>query len=481
MKYPPLRAYIAAIKAKGNIKIPFFKSKSMQIFLNRRGAPYMSVGGFGAVFRYKDKNDNQYALKVFTRDAPGRAERYQMLHDTLQITKFPFMVDFQYVQEGIKVGNSHYPVVAMEWGKGVPINSAISQDLEDDGILQSHRELAGHLFSIVKMFGEWNMGHGDFQEGNLLVCDDNRIVLIDYDGMYVPALEGKGANEVGLADYQHPDRSRKHFGSAIDHFALLSILFQLSIITPELWDEHHDDKRLILRQKDYKDPMASTLIQQGLKGEDHVRKLAVLLSAACQSGNPLELNVIAELEANPIIMDWMILPPVSQPDHNYTSIIDQVVSLTDQEVEEFETHQLNIAKPETVDNVNIKEGKTRKDSEGSWGFISNLIFEDTGDGEESEPSNKGKSSLSKFKKSFMGLIFEEDEEDSQPPAPAPASGQSASTPAKQTPSHQPPPAASVKQVKGKSQQAQSPPKQEKKAKKTSAPVPDWLKKRKRSN
>ncbi len=479
MKYPPLRAYIAAIKDKGNIKIPFFKSKSMQIFLNRRGAPYMSVGGFGAVFRYKDKNDNQYGLKVFTRDAPGRAERYQILHDTLQITKFPFMVDFQYVQEGIKVGNSYYPVVAMEWGRGIPINSAISQDLEDDGILQSNRELAGHLFSIVKMFGEWNMGHGDFQEGNLLVRDDNRIVLIDYDGMYVPSLEGKGANEVGLADYQHPERSQKHFGSAIDHFALLSILYQLSIINPELWNEHHDDKRLILRQKDYKNPMASSLIMDGLSSEeDHVRELAVLLSAACQSKNPLELNIINELEDNSIIMDWLTLPPASQPDHNYTSIINQVVSLTDQEMEEFETSGLNIAKPETVDNVKITEGKTRKDSEGSWGFITNLIFENTEDDGDSEPGDKDKSSLSRFKKSFMGLLFEEDEEDKPP---APASGQRASTPAKQSPSPQPPSVASVKQAKVSTQQDQSQPKQEKKAKKTSAPVPDWLKKRKRSS
>ncbi len=106
MKFPSLREYKAAISNTENINIPFFKSNTIKIFLNKRGSPYMSVGGFGAVFQFKDKNDNQYALKVFTRDAKGRAVRYKALHDTLQITKFPFMVDFHYVEKGIIVKGS---------------------------------------------------------------------------------------------------------------------------------------------------------------------------------------------------------------------------------------------------------------------------------------------------------------------------------------------------------------------------------------
>jgi len=89
MQYPSLRDYQNAIVNQSNFNIPFFQSESLEIFLNPRGYPFMFVGGFGAIFKFRDKNKREYALKVFTRDVPDRAERYQALHKTLQITKFP--------------------------------------------------------------------------------------------------------------------------------------------------------------------------------------------------------------------------------------------------------------------------------------------------------------------------------------------------------------------------------------------------------
>ncbi len=501
MDFPPLRAYLAAIKDKKNIKIPFFQSKSMQIFLNRRGVPYMSVGGFGAVFRYKDKNDTQYALKVFTRDAPGRAARYKALHDTLGITKFPFMVDFQYVQEGVKVGNSHYPVVVMEWGKGIPINSAVSQDLDDDGILQSNRKLAGNLFSIVKVLQEWKMGHGDFQEGNLLVRDDNNIVLIDYDGMFVPSLEGKRANEIGLADYQHPDRKNSHFGSAIDDFALISIMFQLAIINPKLWKKHHDDKRLILRQKDYKNPKKNPQIQAALQSkEPHVQELAKHLLAAC-STDPLTIKAVEKIEANKTIMDWIILPEKTKTEYQYSSIIEKVVALTDEEITEFEANNFQAPQPTPEGKENQAQLKKRKEDEGSWGFISNLLFEQDEDNQSGD--NPNKTTIGKFKKSIMGLFFEEEEEEqkqttssSVAPAASSATGANAHTAAKPNvtktasdpkAANTPTAVASPKQA-AISKAASAPKKakadEEKQAntpakKETETPVPDWLKRRRK--
>ena len=166
MQYPSLRDYQNAIVNQKNFNIPFFQSESLEIFLNPRGYPFMFVGGFGAIFKFRDKNKREYAFKVFTRDVKGRAWRYEALHKTLQITQFPFMFDFHYVHEGFKMKGVPYPVVVMEWGRGLQLDAAVEQDLADDGIFQCAPHFAGDLFTIVKTLQEWNMRHNDLQDCN---------------------------------------------------------------------------------------------------------------------------------------------------------------------------------------------------------------------------------------------------------------------------------------------------------------------------
>jgi len=356
---------MATIANLDNINIPFFKSKSMQIYLNRRGVPYMSVGGFGAVFRFKDKNNHQYALKVFTSHVKGRDKRYSALHKTLQITKFPFMVDFQYVENGLNVGKKTFPVVVMEWGQGTPLDSAIANDLNDDNIFQSAPRIAGNLFNVVKTLQEWNMGHGDLQEGNLLIGDDDKIFLIDYDGMFVPSLDGKKSTEVGLANYQHPKRKNTHFNSFLDDFSLLTILYQLSILDSDLWQKLHDDKSIILKKADYLKPNKSSLIKKGLKSkEPHINALAKLLTGACKK-DPLEINAIKLISAEPEIMNWMVFTSTPAVNTNFTPIISKVVSLTDSEVNDFEEDKIEII-AQTPEPEPVQEN--RKHDPGAWGL-----------------------------------------------------------------------------------------------------------------
>ena len=475
---------MAAIADTANINIPFFKSKSMQIYLNRRGQPYMSVGGFGAVFRFKDAHNLQYALKVFTRDVPGRGERYKILHDTLAITKFSFMVDFQYVADRVRVGSENYPAVIMEWGDGMPLNSAIAADLEDDGILQKAPVLAGNIFELVKTLQEWKMGHGDLQEGNLLIRDDNRVTLIDYDGMYVPGLEGGSATEIGLADYQHPARKQQHFGSDIDDFALASILYQLAMIEPGLWQEHHDDKRLILRQADYEKAAQSALIKKNLKSKvAHVRARAEILADACGATTPLGLGVVERILATPAIVDWFSATEKSSVNAHYTSIIAQVVSLSEDQVNAYESDATVL--PETSQPANTTStvsgspsgrSATRPDG-GTWDLTVNiagalknnlldLFYEEVNESATPAGSRSGSSSIEKIKSGLLNLFFEEVPEaipeELKPTDPVAAENQAAGATKTNTPpepENAPGPA--------------SPPASK------SAPLPDWMKNRRK--
>src|SRR5438034_11486371 len=66
------------------------------------------------------------------------------------------------------------------------------------------------------------MAHGDLQHGNILVRGGS-IHLVDYDGMWVPALKGRHATETGHRAYQHPERSEQDYGQEIDRFSVLVI------------------------------------------------------------------------------------------------------------------------------------------------------------------------------------------------------------------------------------------------------------------
>ncbi len=51
-----------------------------------------------------------------------------------------------------------------------------------------------------------------------LLTDDGQLALVDYDGMYVEGLLIP-PNEAGHPDYQHPERTRAHYGLGMDDFS----------------------------------------------------------------------------------------------------------------------------------------------------------------------------------------------------------------------------------------------------------------------
>src|SRR5204863_3447178 len=90
-----------------------------------------------------------------------------------------------------------------------------------------------------------NIAHGDLQHGNVLIARGD-FKLIDYDGMFVPALAGRASHEVGHRNYQHPGRTESDFGIQLDNFSGWMIYLTLVALSiePGLWsrfgqgDEH---------------------------------------------------------------------------------------------------------------------------------------------------------------------------------------------------------------------------------------------------
>src|SRR5205823_266576 len=108
---------------------------------------------------------------------------------------------------------------------------------------------------LVKDIEGAKFAHGDLQHGNILVRGKD-LLLIDYDGMWVPELKGRQATEIGHRAYQHPRRSTTDYGPYLDRFSALVIYLSLRAleIDRRLWDQYHTGDNLLFVREDFNEP-----------------------------------------------------------------------------------------------------------------------------------------------------------------------------------------------------------------------------------
>src|SRR5262249_1378941 len=120
-------------------------------------------------------------------------------------------------------------------------------------------KLASEWVAMLGALRRVGIAHGDLQHGNVLIVQ-GRLRLVDYDGCYVPVLQGRQAIELGHLNYQHPRRSPADFGPNLDNFS--AWLIYLSIIAtagrPALWKQlGGGDECLLFRKADLQAPQRS--------------------------------------------------------------------------------------------------------------------------------------------------------------------------------------------------------------------------------
>src|SRR5438874_3709168 len=193
---------------------------------NAIGLPMPRSGNFADVYEFKCPGGKKWALKCFTREVPGLRDRYAAISAYLQQVKLPFMVDFNYLDQGIKVRGQWFPILKMHWVEGFTLNEFVSKNADQPAMLDLLSQIWVRLAHRLR---EAQMAHADLQHGNVLLVPGSTarslaVKLIDYDGMFVPALASKKSGEVGHPNYQHPQRLREGIYSAeADRFPHLVI------------------------------------------------------------------------------------------------------------------------------------------------------------------------------------------------------------------------------------------------------------------
>ena len=254
MNYPSIKEYREAILfAEDN----FEQLKNLRPVLEDDGSPVMTSGNFAVVFKMKDEQTGKlHAVKCFLREQEGRAEAYRQIAEELEYVSSTFLTPIKYLEKELFVDTnageeSEFPVLLMDWVEGETLDKFIRKHLDD----QYELSLLAYQFSRLAM---WLMpqpfAHGDLKPDNILVKGDGTLVLVDYDGMYVPAMKGQRARELGSPDFRHPSRTETDFDEHIDDFSLASILLSLKAIAlqPSLLEKYGASDRLLFSEKDYR-------------------------------------------------------------------------------------------------------------------------------------------------------------------------------------------------------------------------------------
>jgi hypothetical protein len=257
--------------------------------VNALGWPLPCAGNFASVYEVFGPDGIPWAVKCFTREVRGRGERYHAISTHLRQAKLPFMVDFEYLEEGILVRGSWYPVVKMRWVEGLTLNDFLKGHVDRPQVLE---RLAYLWVKLARELRRAGIAHADLQHGNVLLVPGGKsgvlsVRLIDYDGMYVPALADSKSGEVGHPNYQHPDRAREGvYDAEVDRFPHLVIYTALRALLAggrDLWEKHDTGDNLLFREQDFKDPASSDLFRELWQSPDPgVRDLTTRLARACQ-------------------------------------------------------------------------------------------------------------------------------------------------------------------------------------------------------
>ena len=308
--YPLISEYVEAIKlAEDNLE----QLSYLRPVLDSDGNPVMSSGNFAVVFKMKDeRNGKFYALKCFIKDQEGRAEAYKQIADELEFVSSEFIIPIMFFEKELFVDTSNsdeteFPVLLMDWVEGVTLDKYVRMHLQDQYSLQ----LISYQFCRL---AAWLMAqpfaHGDLKPDNILVKDDGSLVLVDYDGMFVPAMKGQRAREVGSPDHQHPARSIDDFNESIDDFSLATIAMQLYAIAlrPDLLTTTAGDT-LLLCEKDYRNLEKSEIMTKlfSLVGDIEYEKLLAIFLLAHSEMSLLKLSFRVFNIRKPIKPDVILL------------------------------------------------------------------------------------------------------------------------------------------------------------------------------
>ena len=337
MEYPSITQYKEAVLFQDSFEAE--ELKCLRPVMNGN-EPVMTSGNFAVVFKMQNpKTGETFALKCFAQDQDGRAEAYRQIMEEMRYVRSPYLLNLQYIEKGIWAGDydwdEGFPVVLMPWVEGEPLDQHIIRLARTN---PERLHLVAYEFSVM---ASWLVNqpfaHGDIKPDNILVRADGSMVLVDYDGLFVPSMLGTPSREAGTPAFRHPNRPTMPFDERIDDFPLASINLSLYLIAlqPELLQKYGAKDRLLFTETDYQNLSQCKLLKEilALCHDVQLQRLYALFFIALSEGslerceNRLMLlrpphqdfDILRQPYANPVLIEdvEVIEAVIPQQDLNF--------------------------------------------------------------------------------------------------------------------------------------------------------------------
>lgn len=228
------------------------------VAMNALGIPKVASGMFASVYQFS-KDHQHWAVRCFNTKLIDQHERYKAISKFILADDLPYTVDFNYLEDGIKVNGVWFPILKMNWVDGMTLDTYVERNLYQPHALANLRKEFRIMMAKMRIN---DIAHGDLQHGNIMISNDE-IYLVDYDAFYVPELKGRFSNEIGHPNYNHPQRRDKHYGPYMDNFPahIIDISLLVLIEDPNAWSRFKGgDECLLFRRKDFIEPDKSDLM-----------------------------------------------------------------------------------------------------------------------------------------------------------------------------------------------------------------------------
>ena len=239
--------------------------------------PWGIEGGFAVVYKFRTKSGLLRALRCFRVPMkPDTQFRYERIGPYFSAHVPGITATFKYHDTGIVVKeqgkqSQAYPVIEMDWIDGMTLLEKVDE-LCKAGDRATLKDLREQWLVMLKLMRSARIAHGDLAAVNVMVRTNGQMVLVDYDGVYIPDFAGLPPVVLGQIDYQHPQMNQRPFNEHMDEFSALVMYTALLAleVQPALWnkyvkrDQHGKllDTNLLFAQQDFIDPGKSALMRE---------------------------------------------------------------------------------------------------------------------------------------------------------------------------------------------------------------------------
>ena len=278
--YPAAGDYYKAVQAPSRaFTVP--KLQAAEFVWDSLG-PTLARGSSAVVFQASVEGQPQ-ALRCYIRNDASSRDRYGALDAYLAANDLsPHVSGATWLDEAIQVNRATWPVLTMDWIDGRTLNEYVDF-LVTSSNTAALTTLAAKWRALVALLQSSEFAHGDLQHGNVMVDQEGRLRLVDFDGVWIPPLAGQSPpTEFGHPNYQHP--LQHVWDRWLDTFSALVIYLSLVALgkEPSLWLALYNSKNLLFAKSDFFPPFKTEAWKQlAATGDTQVDELVRRLQECC--------------------------------------------------------------------------------------------------------------------------------------------------------------------------------------------------------